>query len=288
MYVYANLGLYDAYLFRLLGPGLGNILFPWARAQILSRDFGLKWIEPAWANVRVGSIIRREKDFRHYANLFKPQPGSVTGLNRLMLLSTLQRCAEGNHTECIKKNSKFLIVVRGVGKEFNPILNDHRFIAEKLLEVTRPEHLRGISYDFSDSIVLHIRRGDFKVSNIITPLEWYVRIIHSLREELWRDLRVLVFSDGNDDELMPILSLAGVSRLSFGSSLADLLAMSKARLLVGSRHSTFSRWASYLGRMPSVWPTEEQTSLSRQEGVEIQSETGQLSCQECLLLSSWL
>jgi hypothetical protein len=40
--------------------------------------------------------------------------------------------------------------------------------------------------------------------------------------------------------------------MSFGSAIADLWALSNANVLVASG-STFSMWASYLGRMPVIW-----------------------------------
>jgi hypothetical protein len=32
--------------------------------------------------------------------------------------------------------------------------------------------------------------------------------------------------------------------------------MSRSRLLVGSAHSSFSAWASYLGQCPTIWQSE--------------------------------
>ena len=69
-----------------------------------------------------------------------------------------------------------------------------------------------------------------------------------------------VFSDGDETELASILAIEGVSLLRGATDVDDLLALAQARLLVGS-NSTFSRWAAFLGNMPSIWPN---TSLREQ------------------------
>ena len=63
--------------------------------------------------------------------------------------------------------------------------------------------------------------------------------------------KIIVFSDGKEEELRPLLALGNVERVCFGSSIADILAMSRAKLLVASG-SSFSMWARYLGRMTTV------------------------------------
>jgi hypothetical protein len=63
--------------------------------------------------------------------------------------------------------------------------------------------------------------------------------------------RIYIFSDGKIDELKPVLDL-GAELYSSGSDVLDLLKMASASLLVGS-NSTFSRWAAFLGDMPSIW-----------------------------------
>jgi hypothetical protein len=56
------------------------------------------------------------------------------------------------------------------------------------------------------------------------------------------------------DQIQNLLSLKNVCRLDHKTSIADLLSMTKSKIFVGSKHSTFSHWVSYLGQMPTVWP----------------------------------
>ena len=53
-------------------------------------------------------------------------------------------------------------------------------------------------------------------------------------------------------EFSGIMSVEGVKLRRESSDIADLLALSQARLLIGS-NSTFSRWAAFFGNMPSIW-----------------------------------
>ena len=43
-----------------------------------------------------------------------------------------------------------------------------------------------------------------------------------------------------------------VRRVDYGSSLGDMLGLSRSRLLIASG-STFSMWGSYLGQVPAIW-----------------------------------
>jgi len=43
-----------------------------------------------------------------------------------------------------------------------------------------------------------------------------------------------------------------VSRTNYKNSVADLLAMTRLRLLICSG-SSFSAWAAFLGKMPTIW-----------------------------------
>jgi hypothetical protein len=109
----------------------------------------------------------------------------------------------------------------------------------------------------------HIRLGDFRAppsdelrrtfrDGERIPPTWYVRAIKQVRNA-YPDLPVHVYSDGHEHELAEITSIGGVTLKREPNDVADLLALAQARLLIGSS-STFSRWAAFLGNMPSIWP----------------------------------
>jgi hypothetical protein len=132
-----------------------------------------------------------------------------------------------------------------------------------LLRITRAQHKTALTFPFAGSISAHVRLGDFRQAQsaadlvsgeggVRLPLTWYVRVIERVRKHLGRLAPVFVFSDDYDAELRPLLQMPNTRRLSFGSSISDLIALSRANVLVAS-NSTFSMWASYLGRPPVIW-----------------------------------
>ena len=82
-----------------------------------------------------------------------------------------------------------------------------------------------------------------------------------------------MFSDASDEELRPLLGRPNVQRAFFGSSVADLLAMSTASVLIASG-STFSMWAAYLGRMPVIWPKDQRRQRLHGDAWEYEVELG--------------
>ena len=67
-YTYAKFSDKDFYLFRLGGAGLGNILFPWARAVIYRKKNDIKQLNSTWFTLKIGTFFRRERDKRYTRN----------------------------------------------------------------------------------------------------------------------------------------------------------------------------------------------------------------------------
>lgn len=262
-FAYAKLGGRDFGLFRIQGSGLGNLLLPWARAVRACHRYGLRMITPTWPQLKVGPILRREADYRFYTGLFRVPAENLHGWRRLWRLAFLPRAPEAALSPGeVEDGGDRVFVFSGMDGFFEPLLSDHELIRRELIRMTLPSHLAGFERDFEHSISVHVRCGDFAtanaeslrrgVDNMRLPIEWYVEVVDRLRARYDPPPAICVFSDGRDDELEPLLEIPGAKRLDFGSSIADMLALSKARVLVASA-STFSMWASYLGRMPVVW-----------------------------------
>jgi len=278
-YCYPRLSALDFLAFRLLGPGLGNLLFPWARALVLSQQHGLQRIAPTWPQLKIGTVLRREADPRHYAGLFHAADDELQGAGRLARLCLSRRVPEANAQWAAEGE---IVEVTGMAGMFEPLRGRQLLVRDALMQMTREEHKSGTYFDFSDSVSIHVRLGDFKAAvsdaevragqlNVRTPLAWYSHILQGIRSATGRELKVYVFSDGTDDELRPLLKLANCQRLTFGSAVADLLALSRSRLLVASG-STFSMWASYLGRMPVVWHPGQMMQRLYAEGEAVEAE----------------
>jgi len=254
-------------LFRVSGVGLGNLLFAWARSIVLARQYCLTPIWPTWTQLKLGPILRGEKDKRIYHDLFSSPPDYIHGLEKLYLLTKLERIAEDEIDKGFLQNvdpkKSIIIEFAGMQGYFSRILTDHEIVHFELLRMTRGRHKTAWNRSLGKIIAVHVRLGDFAVSadsaslrkgasNFRIPIAWYVEKIEQIRKLTGQDMPVCVFSDGTDEELSSLLLLANVKRVSFGSSIADLLAMSHSSILVTSG-STFSMWASYLGRMPVIW-----------------------------------
>lgn len=257
LYAYPKLSKWDFSIFRLFGPGLGNLLFPWARFILATQKYKLTPISPTWLQIKFGPILRKETDKRFYFNLFKKNSEEISGIKKQIILFKYSLVTE-DYVEYLKsgiplpQNDIKIIVFTGLRDYFNSIIAEHAFLYDELLKTTKDEHKKGLNFDFRKSMSVHLRRGDFKHSNV-TPIQWYINALHQLRAELGSDWPIYIFSDGTDEELMPVMRLPNTKRLTFGSSLADLIALSKAHILIGSAGSTFSQWASFLGRMPVIW-----------------------------------
>ena len=229
-------------------------------------------ISPIWWQIDVFRLWQRCRDTRFYTGLFLTPSNAVTGFKRLSLLSRLPRVSEDQRSLSSSNtdNDGLVIEFTGNGDYFGSLLQEHDIVRNELLALTREEHKSGLAFNFRKSISVHVRLGDFSPANeseVFTSgynrriyLNWYAEAVSALRCSVGADWPVYIFSDGTDNELRPLLSIHGARRITFGSALADLWALSHAQVLVASG-STFSMWAAYLGQIPSIWCPGQSRSL---------------------------
>lgn len=274
----------DLLLFRIGGPGLGNLLFPWARSHVLAAQNGGVVIRPTWPQLKIGPLLRREVDLRWYGNLFARDAAEVSGLARVRLLLRAPRVDE-SHYEHAPDGS--VIEVRGMQGLFSALHGHHALVAARLRTVARQGILQRVRTHADRAIAVHVRLGDFVsardasarqagAANTRIPLDWYKGVIQRLRTDLGKCVPVVVFSDGKDADLAPLLSLPATTRHPSLDALSDLLAMTHFGCLVASG-STYSMWASYLGQMPTVWfPGQRWQRLLVKDARECEYEAGPL------------
>jgi hypothetical protein len=254
LYSYPKFSSRDLGILRFSGAGLGNLLVIWSRCIIQSKKFNLIPIAPTWAQIRPGPLLRREGDTRFYFNLFKCSKDNIRGIKKIQLLLRTKKIKEDKLYDGILPNEKNTIIIfEGLKNYFNDFLEEHDFLKYKLLNIVKPKQMNGYYYPFGRSISLHVRMGDYR-KEIRTPFVWYIETIQSIRNVAGMNLPVYIFSDGTNDELNELLALQNTFRMNFGTSIADLLALSRSWILLASAHSTFSMWASFIGRMPVIWP----------------------------------
>lgn len=264
IYVYPKLAKFDLCYFGLFGSGLGNKLLPWARAVLCAKHRNWPILWPNWAQMKIGPFLRNEYDKRTYIGLFKNNGEYISGLKKLYILSKFQSYPE----EILKEDFKIkngIVEFYGLKDRFSSILGKHDFIKKELMKIILPKHKIGLNYDFGKSISVHIRRGDFAIPktrkllkegkwNYQIPISWYIEKIEQIRSFLSKNIPCYIFSDGNYNEIKDVLDLKNTKRMTFGSSITDILVLSNSNLLIASG-SSFSQWACYLGQMPSIWYT---------------------------------
>ena len=241
---YPRLSTPDLHLVRAPGPGLGNLLFPWARALMLAeRDDGLL-ISPTWRNIKLGPILRREKDLRIYSNLFHHRRPRVLLTD---LIVKLFRNDQIDEDEYLRNPRPALVVIEGTGRHFANLTGAETLLRKRLTSMTLiPPKSR------LEGIAMHIRTGDFSESievaycrNSRVDLSWFVEEAKWLRQK-FGEQPITIFTDDTTGAVRQAFSQ--INNLSFaisGTAIHDILLMATAKHIVCS-NSTFSLWAAFL------------------------------------------
>lgn len=252
----------DCCVVRLGGPGLGNLLFPWARAQVLAQRHGGRLLRPLWRQCKLGPLLRRERDLRWYWTLFDADPQDCGALASCLARRRGPALAEA---DAAKARPGDVVTVSGMDGLFEPLAGHNLLVAAKLHAILKPrvaEAARALAP--RSYIGLHVRLGDFaapalaggpapRETNTRISLAWYQAMVEAARTALGDPTYpALVFSDGHDAELEPLLRMPAVRRHAAGNAASDILLLGQSRCMIASA-STFSMWASYLGQPATVW-----------------------------------
>lgn len=240
----------DFGLIRMPGPGLGNLLFPIARALIGQQELGGTFVMPTLRQIKVGPILRRERDKRTYGDVFRHRDWREM---RHWLNAHLARKVDedsplpfGRLTRCYK----------GLGRQFHD-LSGHSAMVRRFLE----QHSQmPVSSDRFD-VAIHVRLGDFTApvadaahQNARIPLAWYSDAVALALETLGRKhVRGVLFTDEDPRRVIEELRLTGFLPEPRGNALTSILALGRTDILIGSR-SSFSLWGRYLGAKAAIWP----------------------------------
>jgi Glycosyl transferase family 11 len=258
-YVYPVFDGYDFSLFRIGGPGLGNLLFPWARALIYSEAYSARLVRPTWPQLKIGPFIRREFDSRMYIGVFKNSSIELNGIDRIKILALAKKYNEFSIERYRLESRDCILTTCGMGRFFEPLVSHRTLLLDRLRSYKAGTLSARKNVPFA---AVHVRLGDFSVlktdsfhsgipSNTRLPLDWYVNKLDEVKKN-YPKLDFYVFSDGNDDQLKPILERDKTVRILGGDALDDLLLMSQASLMICS-NSTFSAWGAFLADCVSIW-----------------------------------
>lgn len=218
--------------------GLCNMLYPWARAIVFARANACEVLAPSWSRFnRIGPWLRHERDKRLYLNQFT-NIGYVSGLRKLWTLSFRR--------DEVK-------MFEGMAGGFGPILAQASLVRKELFRIVSPRILREVEKLPQEFIGVHVRRGDFARIGFALPNDYYLRAVEIARRRVGRDLPILIFTDSKLDEVAYLRRFSNVQVMPDAPAIQDLLALSRAKMLVATNRSTFSGWAAYLGDVPSLW-----------------------------------
>ena len=277
--IYPSLSNLDLGFFRLGGAGLANCMYVAARAYSYSLRYNAELIEPTWEKISIGPILRGEQDKRHYIGLFdKP---FMHGLKKLKQI--YKKMIAESEIETFVSSTDGVLKVSGLGNYFQDL--NQKESAEYFNLIIK-EHIKEIidSENFDNVVAVHVRLGDYSSSQR-TPIMWYRDMI-KIVSDYNPDLKFYVFSDGSDEELESIIELPHVERKFFGNALADILAISRCKLVLAS-DSTFSAWGAFLGNVPIIFPKRHFPPVYKNNSVmELVSENTELTAELSELLST--
>lgn len=248
------LSSYDLGLFRTMGPGLGNLLFPIARALIGAELEGGIFVAPTLRQLKIGPIIRNEPDKRIYSNIFKHR--SFENWKHRAKTIYLPRFAENDEPRNIGSYTK---TYAGLGNYFHDLAGHEELIKNWLWKNARLSGELDEPYD----IALHIRLGDFSKASadsgaghsVRQSYEWYHGALDMAIKHLGLQNttpRIMLFTDENPNIIRNEFGLDAIQLDPSKNALTAISNMSKARCIVTSR-STFTMWAAYLGQTTAIW-----------------------------------
>lgn len=249
-YYYPVLSNKDLVWFRIGGPGLANCMFLAAKAYIEARKNNGIFISPTWRKFSIGPLLRHEKDKRVYNSLFNDI--GLKGLTKLIVI-------------LFKKKSVYKY--DKLGDFFGEINKDIPLVQEYFNLILKQETVKLVDENkLKNCVAVHVRLGDYPANRRVS-IDWYKEVISKIQKEVPNQQFVL-FSDGNEEELRPVLSLQNVTKVFFGNAFADMWAISKTKAVIAS-DSTFSAWGGYLGRRPVLFNKRHFSSLYNGEVLEV-------------------
>jgi hypothetical protein len=173
----------------------------------------------------------------------------VTEPERSWITSTRRRLPEPEQLTKLP-SGRGVVTFEGLGDFFARLQDWNGLLDARIDAISRPDILAHARAMQAAPIGMHVRRGDFRLGTMETPLSWFLETLALVRDAVGAKVEAFVVSDGHDDELAPLSREPGVRVLRTDTGLGDLLLLRRARVVLGSRGSSFSAWASFLSGAP--------------------------------------
>lgn len=265
-YHYPKLSTFDFGFIRSPGPGLGNLLFPIARALIQDvKEDGSIFIYPTVPQLKFGPIFRLENDTRMYLSVFKSR-SFFEWKNFLRMWMIVDQINEEDYDSSrAMENESRVIKYQGLGDYFHDLEGFESYIKRWV----KKNMIQPPSAFSSSKIVIHVRQGDFspfsqdKIDTCYkTPYEWYVKALEFARSSIKINEPILLLTDGDCVDVATQLGL-GPSEYRVPptqyNALHTIMLGANAEMLVASK-STFSMWMRFFGESQVLWEPEFEIS----------------------------
>jgi|GEM_PF-812791 len=230
--------------------GLGNLMLIWAKAKLFATLNELEIVVAPWWGLRPGAWLRNEKKKRLYAGYFRES--SIADRLKIKAFAINAAIVKNPAIKKIAARQQtgsklYLFDKVSNGDDIFFDIREHRdFIKAEIYRLLAPAMQQQLNALPIPVVAVHIRRGDFVIGNQVTALSFFVDCINSIRKAANEILPVTVFTDAKADEIRDVLQLPQVTVAENKPDILDILLMSRARLMVLSKSSTFSYWGAFL------------------------------------------
>jgi hypothetical protein len=238
--------------------GLGNMLLVWARAVVFCKINNLDYTTASWWGLRWGALLRKETKKRLYFQYFIESSffsRVVCNLKKIFFSFTKNPELK---ISSVQKKDFFIFDKVNINDDLFFGLRDYKTLIKKRIEESLHPRIQNILLNEPVSdISIHVRRGDFKAGNPITPLSHFITGISLIRKIAKKNIDVTVFSDASIQELTPLLNLENIKMANNNPDIVDIVLMSKSKIIFLSQSSSFSYWAAFLSDSLVIIPTND-------------------------------
>jgi hypothetical protein len=257
IYHSAKLSKFDFGICRSPGPGLGNLMFPFARAIIGSQGTDNILISPTWTQLKIGPFLRREKDKRIYINEFFWR--NLLEWKNWFIAIFLPKVDESRLACHLKHGDNYVVHYEGMGNYFRDIYDGRDLIKAWIDRNAKKDGEISQLYN----IACHVRLGDFgseedlenKPGHVVRQSwDWYRNSINeAVKLSNVPHPKIYLFTDESHDAVVEQLDLPyELIEDPSRNAITALINMSRAEIIVTSR-STFSQWAAFMSEGLAIW-----------------------------------
>ena len=236
--------------------GLGNKLILWAKANILAKKLSIPCYVLGWVHFSVGPVLRKERSKRIYFGYFRTD--KISFIKYISLLFNKIQVVPWNSEHILISEKILTIEKKARIFDFSNFISSRKYLIQLFNKLVSDKIKRNVNNRIPPVIGIHVRRGDFVKTSIITPIEYYKNIILSIRSINGNSLPVTIFSDGTTEQLQLLLDMEQIKLSSENNDLVDLILLSKSQVIVTAIGSSYSYWAGFISESivihhPQCW-----------------------------------